>query len=75
MTLAAAKASGVMESIKSYHAERITLPLKFASFEESRWTHPVLDVDRLPRLSTSAYTPHPPILWIEGADLLNGERK
>ncbi|WP_298380766.1 YcaO-like family protein [Azospirillum sp.] len=75
VTLAAAKASGVMESIESYHAERITLPLKFASFEELRWTHPVLDVDRLPRLSTSVYTPHTPILWIEGADLLNGERK
>jgi YcaO-like protein with predicted kinase domain len=75
VTLAAAKASGVMESIESYHAERITLPLKFASFEELRWTHPVVDVDRLPRLATSAYTPHTPILWIEGIDLLNGGRK
>ncbi|SMH45216.1 YcaO-like family protein [Azospirillum agricola] len=75
VTLAAAKASGVMESIESYHAERITLPLKFASFEEMRWTHPVVDVDRLPRLSTSAYNPHNPILWIEGDDLLNGGRK
>lgn len=75
VTLVAAKASGVMESIESYHAERITLPLKFASFEELRWTHPVVDVHQLPRLSTSAYTPHTPILWIEGADLLNGGRK
>ncbi|MGF7175013.1 YcaO-like family protein [Azospirillum doebereinerae] len=75
VTLAAAKASGVMESIESYHAERITLPLKFASFEEMRWTHPVVDVGRLPRLATSAYSPHSPILWIEGEDLLNGGRK
>ncbi|WP_281262035.1 YcaO-like family protein [Azospirillum thermophilum] len=72
VTLAAAKASGVMESIESYHAERITLPLKFASFEELRWTHPVVDVDRLPRLAGSAYTPHTPILWIEGEDLIGG---
>ncbi|MFD1626888.1 YcaO-like family protein [Azospirillum griseum] len=75
VTLAAAKASGVMESIESYHAERITLPLKFASFEELRWTHPVVDVDRLPRLSTSTYSPHSPILWIEGTDLLSGGPK
>lgn len=75
VTLAAAKASGVMESIESYHAERITLPLKFASFEELRWTHPVVDVDRLPRLSTSSFNPHSPILWIEGQDLLNGGPK
>lgn len=75
VTLAAAKASGVMESIEGYHAERITLPLKFASFEEMRWTHPVVDVDRLARLSSSAYNPNSPILWVEGDDLLNGCRK
>jgi ribosomal protein S12 methylthiotransferase accessory factor len=75
VTLAAAKASGVMESIESYHAERITLPLKFASFEELRWTHLVVDVDRLPRLSTGSFNPHSPILWIEGQDLLNGGPK
>ena len=75
VTLASAKASGVMESIESYHAERITLPLKFASFEELRWTHPVVDVDRLPRLSTGRFNPHSPILWIEGQDLLNGSPK
>ena len=32
-TLAAAEASGLMESIESYHAERITLPLKYAGYE------------------------------------------
>ncbi|WP_207457712.1 YcaO-like family protein [Azospirillum sp. SYSU D00513] len=75
VTLAAAKASGVMESIEAYHAERIALPLKYASHEEMRWTHPVADVTRLPRLSTSAYDPNVPILWIEGEDLLNGGAK
>ncbi|MBP2297744.1 YcaO-like family protein [Azospirillum picis] len=75
VTLAAAKASGVMESIESYHAERITLPLKFASYEELRWTHPVVDVGRLPRLATGSFNPHSPILWIEGQDLLNGGPK
>ncbi|HYH38908.1 MAG TPA: YcaO-like family protein [Azospirillum sp.] len=73
VTLAAAKASGVMESIESYHAERITLPLKYASYEELRWTHRVCDVWRLPRLSTSRFTPDTPLMWIEGTDLMSGE--
>ncbi len=75
VTLAAAKASGVMESIEGYHAERIALPLKYASFEELRWTHPIVDVGRLPRLAGGAFTPHTPMLWIEGQDLLAGGTK
>ena len=75
VTLASAKASGVMEAIESYHAERITLPLKYASYEELRWSHAVVDVARLPRLSTSSFTPNTPLLWIEGEDLLNGGTK
>lgn len=73
VTLAAAKASGVMESIESYHAERITLPLKYASYEELRWSHRVCDVDRLPRLSTGRFTPDTPLMWIEGRNLIDGE--
>ncbi len=73
--MAAAKTSGVMESIESYHAERIALPLKFASFEELRWTHPIANIDRLPRLATSTYNKNNQILWIEGEDLLNGGPK
>lgn len=75
VTLAAAKASGVMESIEGYHAERITLPLKYASYEDLGWTHRVVDVARLPRLATGTFTPHTPILWIEGEDLLSGGTK
>lgn len=75
VTLAAAKASGVMESIESYHAERITLPLKYASHEELRWTHRTVDVSRLPRLATGAFTPHTAMLWIEGEDLIAGGPK
>src|SRR5947207_13818095 len=46
LTLAAAKASGVMESIEAYHAERITLPLKLASYEELCHTHRLVDVEQ-----------------------------
>lgn len=36
LTLAAAKASGVMEALEIWHAERIVKPLKLASFDEMR---------------------------------------
>src|SRR4051812_24003909 len=40
--LAAAKASGLMESVELYHAEHITLPLKLGSYEELRHTHHIV---------------------------------
>lgn len=64
--LAAAKASGVMESIERYHAERIMSPWKLASLEELRDTHSVVDTDLLPRSVTSRFHPSLPLLWIEG---------
>ncbi len=72
--LDAARASGVMESIELYHAERITHPLKLATFNELRFSHALADVDRLPRLSISTYGPDRPLLWIEGVELLSSRR-
>jgi ribosomal protein S12 methylthiotransferase accessory factor len=72
--LAAAKASGVMESIESYHAERIDLPLKLGGYEDLRYQNPMIEVARLPRLADSRFTPHTQLLWIEGEDLLGGGR-
>jgi ribosomal protein S12 methylthiotransferase accessory factor len=71
--LAAAKASGLMESVESYHAEHITLPLKLGSHEELRYTHPIADVTRLPLVARSRFRPDLRILWIEGHDLLREE--
>lgn len=70
----AAKASGIMESIESYHAERITLPLKLGSLEELRYTHDLVEVERLPRLSDSRFTPFVQLLWIEGRNLMTDRR-
>src|SRR5208282_2138326 len=39
LTLAAAKVSGIMESVEGYHAERVALPLLLGSYEELRATH------------------------------------
>ena len=72
-TLEAAKASGLMESVESYHAERISLPLMLGSYEEIRYSHKVIEVDRLPHLTDSLYTPHTQLLWIEGKDLISDQ--
>lgn len=73
LTLAAAKASGIMEAIEGYHSEHVLLPLKQASYEELRYTHRMLDPALLPRLSSGAFHAHRPITWIEGFDLIQRE--
>jgi ribosomal protein S12 methylthiotransferase accessory factor len=71
--LAAAKASGVMEAVETYHAERITLPLKFASFDELHHAHPMVDVAKLPFSVGDRYRNDRALLWIEGRNLMNDE--
>lgn len=73
LTLDAAKASALMESVEGYHAERILAPLKHASYEELRYGHRVVDVDRLPRPDNSRFHPELRLLWIEGHDLVADE--
>jgi ribosomal protein S12 methylthiotransferase accessory factor len=72
LTLDAAKASGVMEAVEVWHAERIMRPLKLASLEEMRRGHRVADVALLPQAASSAFNPDLPLLWVEGEDLLGG---
>lgn len=74
LTLEAAWASGLMESIESFHAERLTLPLTLASWNELRFDHTVVDCTRLPRLSVSRFRDDLRLLWIEGDDLARGVR-
>src|SRR6185312_11181830 len=71
LTLAAAKASGIMEAAEGYHAEHITNPFKLASYQEMQREHRVVDPDRLPRAG-DGFKPSLPLLWIEGRDLMSG---
>jgi YcaO-like protein with predicted kinase domain len=71
--LITAKASALMESVEAYHAETITLPLRYCSLEELRYTHRVVDVELLPAIATSSFHPNMRILWCEGIDLISGE--
>ncbi|MEK0083292.1 YcaO-like family protein [Benzoatithermus flavus] len=70
VTRPAAQASGLMESIEAWHAEQLVLPTLFNSIEELRYTHPLIDLARLPRRRGSRIDPHQRLLWVEGRDLL-----
>jgi YcaO-like protein with predicted kinase domain len=72
LDVAAARASGVMESIEAFMAERITRPLLLGSVNDLQSSHPVVDVDLLPRTTESLYHPDLSILWIEGQELFTG---
>ena len=71
-TLAAAKASAVMESIEAWHAERAQLPLRHGSYEDLRYSLPLVDPSLLPCHVDSLYTPHAQMLWAEGTNLKDG---
>ena len=73
LDLAAAQASGLMESVESYHAERIALPLTLGSYADLRCSRRLLDPMRLPRREGGGYDAALPLLWIEGFDLLRQE--
>jgi ribosomal protein S12 methylthiotransferase accessory factor len=70
--LDAARASGVMEAIELFHAERIDLPLKLGSWNDLRFAHLLAPLEQLPRLSLGNWRPDRPLLWIEADDLIGG---
>jgi YcaO-like protein with predicted kinase domain len=73
LDLDAARASGLMEAIELYHAERISHPLKFGSWNELRFSHSLVRVDDLPRTTVSVFHPDRTMLWICGNDLASQE--
>jgi ribosomal protein S12 methylthiotransferase accessory factor len=73
-SLAAAKVSGIMESVEGWHAEHILLPLRLATYRELAAVARVVDVDTLPRRLNSRFHPDLTILWVEGTDVFSAER-
>jgi YcaO-like protein with predicted kinase domain len=67
-SLAAAKASAIMEAAEMFHAENIRLPLRLASFAELREDVMVADPTALPRTVANADDDQR-LLWIEGRDI------
>src|SRR5215813_6882393 len=75
LTLAAAKASGVMEAAEGFHAERIEQPLRLGSRRDLARSLPLAETERLPLRRDGRWHPHLSILWIEASDLNTGEQR
>jgi YcaO-like protein with predicted kinase domain len=70
--IAAAKASGLMEAVETWHAENVRLPLQYASFADLNGRLNLVDVEGLPRCRPDAqFDRHAPILWVEGRNLMD----
>jgi ribosomal protein S12 methylthiotransferase accessory factor len=74
LTLAAAKASGIMEAAEGFHAERIEQPLRLGSSRELGRTLLLADVEGLARPRDSRWHADLQMLWIEATDLNSDER-
>ncbi len=74
-TMAAARVSGLMESIEFHHAERIEAPLRLASVTDMPSGCRLVNVNRLAQLSVSTFNSHQRIHWIEGEELYSGENR
>jgi ribosomal protein S12 methylthiotransferase accessory factor len=75
LTLEAAKASGLMEAVETFHAETIARPLILSTARELDRSYPLANIDQLPRAMASRFDLDEPILWIEGYDLLGGSSR
>jgi YcaO-like protein with predicted kinase domain len=69
LSLDAAKASGVMESIETFCAEHILKPLMLAGAAEMKRRHTLIDLEDIPRLKGSSLSADTRLLWIEGREL------
>ncbi|MEW2915882.1 YcaO-like family protein [Ruegeria sp. ANG10] len=72
LSLRAAQASGVMEAIESWHAERVQLPQRLARYAELAQEATVVEVTKLPRVTGGHFDPHTNMLWVLGQDLGTG---
>jgi len=69
-SVAAAKASAVMEAVEMFHAEYMKLPLRLASHAELSADVPVADPALLPRCRGAVEADR--LLWVEAQDLMSG---
>ena len=70
LTHAAAKASALMESVESWHAENIDQPVFIDSPASFRRRAPIIQYERLSFYEDSAPRADQPMAWVEGYDLL-----
>ena len=72
-TLVAAEVSGIMESLEFFHAENVSEPLLFGSYEQLRYVHELIDPACLPKNEVGRFSPDFKLPWIRGVDLIAEE--
>lgn len=70
--LDAAKASGLMEAVETFHAETVAVAA-IASVDEVTRDGPAIDLARLPRAADLAMPRNEPIPWVRAEDWRTGE--
>jgi ribosomal protein S12 methylthiotransferase accessory factor len=71
LDLDSAKASGLMESVETWHAERLSLPVKYGSYADLNRGYPIVDIAELPKIKASQFHARRRMLWIEGRNLID----
>lgn len=69
LSVAAAKVSGIMESLECFHAERVAGSVHLGRHADLAGTHDMVDPYALPQLPTSRFRSEMTIAWIEALDL------
>jgi ribosomal protein S12 methylthiotransferase accessory factor len=75
ISLVAAEASGIMESLEFFHAENVSEPLLFGSYEQLRYVHDLIAPETLPRNEVGRFSPDFKLPWIRGVDLVAEEAR
>ncbi len=71
LDLDAAKASALMESIETWHAEHITRPVIYGTYDDLVKDHVLADPAQLQQVAGSYFDAGTRILWIEGINLID----
>jgi ribosomal protein S12 methylthiotransferase accessory factor len=75
LSLVSSRVSAIMESVETFHAERIEQALRLTSQHVLSRSERIVDVDRLPKSRERSFSEHARILWIQGQELFSGEHR
>ena len=73
LSLTSARVSGIMESIETYHAERIDQPLRLTDAATLKQRERISNIDQMAKSGEKHFHDKARILWIQGIDLLSSE--
>jgi YcaO-like protein with predicted kinase domain len=75
LDMAAAKVSGAMEALESFHAERVDQPVHLLRWSELSGTDRAIDLGGLPRLRSGLFHAEKRIPWVAALDLVSDRER